>query len=752
MKKLSLFVGLISFCSFSNAQNFKLLQSNENQIEIEHLLAEKGNEFVTINNEQYISYSKNHKITTKTLGSPELPMFSESVVVPNKGAVTINVEHDGYVEYSNVNIAPSKGSLKRNVNPNDVPFTFGAAYNQNEFYPGVLAYNNEPFNIRSTRGTSITIYPYQYNPVTKILRIYQNIRVSVTTNPAISGLNEIEGNSVNNDEFNQVYENTYINHTDLQQRYTQVNEIGEMLIICPESLVTQIQPLADWKNQKGIKTTIATLTTTGNTSAAIKTYIQNYYTNNPSLIYILLVGDHADVPSYTYGNNGTDELWSDTYYAQLTGGTTDLHPDAFIGRFSGNSSQIVTMVNRTLEYEKNPASGDWMTRAIGIGSDLGDGIGDEGEADWQHERNLRTKLLAFGYTNVDELYDGNHTGADASGDPTAANVVTSINGGAGLFNYTGHGDDDLIYTSNFTTTNINAATNNGKYPFVVSVACNNGKFTAGNCISEGWLRSSNGTGPKGAIASVGSSILMAWAEPMQTQDEIVDILTGQYPSNHKTTIGGLFYNSQISMLDQYNNTSSQEVMKTWVMFGDPSTLFRDKLTQSITASHVSSTPMGTTSITVNCAVEGALICITQNNIILGTGTISGGTVVITIAAVTNSTSLLVTATHQNYAIYQGNIVISGSSNSLSELNQMANIKIYPNPNNGVLYVENALSEDLEYTINVRNQVGQILYSEKFNGCVHITKTINLSNFSKGQYFIEIENSKNEKVEKIIVLQ
>ncbi len=660
MKKISLLVGLFSVCNALQAQNFEVLNANENAVEFRHSLLSNAQQNVTIDNQQYISYSKTNKITIKNIGEPELPMFSESILVPNKGATSISVQHDGYIEYTNILVAPSKGSLKRNVNPSNIAYTFGAAYNQNNFYPGVLAQDHEPFNIRNTRGVAVTIYPYQYNPVTKVLRVYQNIRVTVNTNPLIAGLNEVDGNEVYNNEFSQVYEHSFINSSTLQQRYTQVSETGEMLIICPTSFSSQVQPLADWKNQKGIKTTVVSTTTTGSTAANIKTYIQNYYTAHPNLIYILLVGDHADVPAYSYGSNGSDILWSDTYYAQLAGGANDLHPDVFIGRFSGNSSQITTMVNRTLEYEKSPAAGNWMTKAIGIGSDLGAGIGDDGEADWQHERNLRTKLMAFGYTAVAELYDGSHTGVDASGNPTATNVVTAINGGASLMNYTGHGDVDLIVTTNFTSTNINAASNNGFYPFVVSVACNNGQFTAGDCISENWLRNSNGTGPKGAIATVGSSILMAWAEPMQTQDEIVDILTNQYPSNRKKTIGGLFYNSQISMLDQYNNTSSSEVMKTWVFFGDPSTMFRDQLTQSITATHVSTTAMGTTSIVVTCAVEGALICISQNNVILGTGIVSGGTVTITFPAINSSTSLLVTATQQNYGIYQGNISISGT--------------------------------------------------------------------------------------------
>jgi gingipain R len=748
-KKIIFLILFFNYDSY-NAQNFELLKSYENTIEFKHSLVVNDYGVISIGNLQYISFSKSNKITTKNIGEPELPMFSESILIPNKGATTISINHDGYIEYTNVLISPSKGSLKRNVNPADVPFTFGEVYNQNSFYPGILAQDHEPFNIRNTRGLAVTVYPYQYNPVTKVLRVYQNIRVRVNTNPAISGLNEVDGNTVDKNEFCQVYEHTYMNYSTIEKQYTQLKETGEMLIISPTSFTSLIQPLADWKNQKGIKTTIVTTETTGAKATNIKAYIQNYYTSNPNLIYILLVGDHADIPAYSYGSNGSDVLWSDTYYAQLAGGSNDIHLDAFIGRFSGNASQITTMVNRTLEYEKSPAAGNWMTKAIGIGSGLGAGNGDDGEADWQHERNLRIKLMTYGYTEVAELYDGSHNGADAPGNPTASNVVTALNGGASLMNYTGHGDIDLIVSTNFTSSNINTATNNGFYPFVVSVACNNGQFIAGDCISENWLRNSNGAGPKGAIASVGSSIQMAWAEPMQTQDEIVDILTEQYPSNTKKTIGGLFYNSQISMIDQYNNSSAKEVMKTWLFFGDPSTMFRNQLTQTISASHVSSTSMGTTSIVVSCAVEGALICISQNNIILGTAIVSGGSVTITFPSINNSAPLLVTATQQNHGIYQGNISINNSSNELNELSDHL-MKIYPNPNNGEFVIDYNLTNDANFKLKIENQIGQVILTENVSNTFNASiKNINLSKYGKGLFYISIESNSSKQIEKIVI--
>ena len=57
----------------------------------------------------------------------------------------------------------------------------------------------------------------------------------------------------------------------------------------------------------------------------------------------------------------------------------------------------------------------------------------QGEADWQHARNMRSILLNYGYTSVYEFYDGSHGGQDASGDPNPNMIIPVVNNGIGLF-------------------------------------------------------------------------------------------------------------------------------------------------------------------------------------------------------------------------------------------------------------------------------------------------------------------------------
>lgn len=741
--KHKLFLSFFLFGAFgASSQDFDLLSESESQIKIKHSFLEQPTSSITINGQDYLSFKDSYAVTTKELGSPELPVFSESILIPAQGAISISVEPTNYVEFENVLVAPSKGSLKRNIDPSSVGYQFNSAYISNAFYPSQLAWVSEPYIFRDSRGATITISPYQYNPVTKKLRVYTAVIVTVIIDENTTGINELAAHAPKSNVAQSLKSNHYLNAAEA--KYSPLEEDGDLLIICDDQFLSTIEPLAEWKVQEGIKTKVAPTSVSGTTDTDIKAYIEAEYATNPDLLYVLLVGDHADVPSHTYGSSGWEDLWSDSYYGMISG--SDYYPELFVGRFSGNATQIETMVDRTLEYEKTPASGDWMTRAIGLASNEGDGIGDDGEPDWQHARNIRTKLMDFGYTEVHEFYDGTHSGADASGDPNPGIISPAVNNGIGLFNYTGHGDQNTCVTGNYSSTDVNNATNNGFYPFVISVACNNGTFTSGTCISEEWMRATNASTPSGAIAACGSSILMAWEEPMQTQDEMAELIAESYAGNRKQTLGGLFYNSQLSMLEAYGNSGTAiEVMQTWVMFGDPTTLFRDKVTTDLTSQHWWNVPLATTNIEVSCITEGAVAAIVQNGELLGKAVVTGGTANVTFPALTTNDPLILTVTKQNYKPYQAVITVADGSAGIDGLNA-ANLTVYPNPASEFISLqwnENTLVDRLL----LKDLSGRIVMSEQTNGNNH---SIAVGSLTAGMYFVILESGNKTYTQRLII--
>jgi len=363
-------------------------------------------------------------------------------------------------------------------------------------------------------------------------------------------------------EFEKIYARHFLNYGLISDRYTSIPEVGSMLVITHDAFHAAAQPYVDWKNQMGIPTALVDVSAVGSTGTQIKDYIQNLY-DTEGVCFIVLVGDAAQVP---YFNNGGA---SDPSYALLAGG--DMYPDAFVGRLSAeNISQVQTQVERSIEYERDPQGGaDWYHKGTGIASNQGPG--DDGETDNEHMDVIREKLLAFTYTEVDQIYDPYGTAAD---------VTNALNEGRSIINYCGHGWIQGWGSTGFSNTEVNALVNDNMLPFITSVACNTGEFQSGTCFGEAWLRATNGGEPTGGVGFYGSTISQSWSPPMCAQDEFVDLLVNE----EKRCYGALCFNGACQMIDEYGANGENE-FKFWTVFGDPSLRVRTDTPAAISADH-----------------------------------------------------------------------------------------------------------------------------------------------------------------------
>lgn len=543
-------------------------------------------------------------------GKPDIPSICRSIVIPDNAKMEIDIVSTNYEEFDKVLIAPSKGNLPRSINPDDIPFEFGDVYNEDTWFPGKIASLREPYLLRDFRGQVVDIYPIQYNPIRKIVRFYNYIKVNVYPN----GIDTI--NIINRDklpdkvdsDFKLIYKTHFINFGKTG-RYDPVEEQGNMLIITYDDFWDEMIPFLEWKLMKGIPTEMVKVSTIGN-SNAIKTHIENYY-NDYGLTFVLLVGDAAQVPTFYSGYYASDPT-----YSYIVG--SDSYPDLFVGRFSAqNPGDLETQIERSIEYEKYPQTGaDWYHKGAGIGSN-GWRIGDDGEYDWEHIRNIRNKLFNYTYTEVDEFYDGSKGGDDAPGDPTPSMVATALNDGRSVTNYCGHGGPTGWSTSGFSNSDIYNLVNDNMLPYVICVACNNGQFDDyDECFCEAWLRATNNSEPTGAIAVTGSSKGMSWEPPMDAQDEMMDLLVESYTDNVKHTIGGIHYNGCMHMNDEYGYSGYSET-DTWHVFGDPSLQIRTDTPVEMTVIRDDEIEEEATSFEVTVSdVEGALCALSRNGELL----------------------------------------------------------------------------------------------------------------------------------------
>ncbi len=485
---------------------------------------------------------------TKEVGAPAVPLVARSVIIPDDRHMGVRVTGGEYYEIGDFDLVPSKGFILRTVDPADVPWTFGESYRADSFYPGELAVGGEPYIMRDHRGMVVTTYPFQYNPVKRILRVYTSMTVEVVPEGRSSvNVPDRRQERALSRAFHDLYDARFINY-NMNGRYDPLDEEGELLIIVHDDWNANVQPLAMHKQSLGINTTVVNVSEIGNNSNSIKNYIQDMY-DSSDLAFVLLVGDAAQVAT-PQASGGA----SDPSYAKLAG--SDNYPEIMVGRFSAQSeADVDTQVERTVEYEQNMCvEEDWYWRGTGVASNQGPG--DDGEYDNEHIDNIRNDLLAYGYTEVDQIYD---PGASAT------QVTNALNAGRGWINYCGHGGPTGWGTTGFSNSNVNALQNDNMLPTNFTVACNCGEFDSYTCFAEAWLRATNGGEPTGAIAAYMSSISQSWDPPMEAQDECNLLYVAEAYHCYAT----LCYAGSCSMMDEYGS-GGVDMFNTWIYFGDPS--------------------------------------------------------------------------------------------------------------------------------------------------------------------------------------
>ena len=585
-------------------------------------------------------------VSTAHAGEPDMPMTGIPVMIGDKANMNVRVIDAQYIDYENMEVAPSKGDFPRTIDPATVPYTYGECYSQKAFFPASNVGLYEPYIIRDFRGQNIVVYPFAYNPVTKTLRVYYNMTVEMykVDDHGTNVIATRNRSTVKLDpDFKSLYQRHFINYEESSAKYTALDEEGDLLIICYDNFISAMTDFVNWKKTRGVNTTIVGTSTAGSSYSAIKSYIQSQYNANNNLTHVLLVGDVAQIPGYSYSGGGSDYSGlGDNAYGQIVG--NDIYNDVFIGRFSASTaSRVTTQCNRVITYERDlTTSASWLQKGVGI-SRKENGSGHNSEDDYQHMDNIRTDLLNYGYTSVTQRY-ANLTGYDGS----SSTISSDINGGVGIVNYANHGQETAwganssgyIYYAN---SHVNALTNENKLPFIWSVACLVGKYDhSSDCFAEAWMNATNNNNPTGAIGTLMSYISQPWIPPMWAQDECIDILAGLSSSGGtKHTWGGTSINGLMGIFDHYSTSEQQAVgtYQAWILYGDPSLMLRTKTPQDMTLTHNGTITIGVSTYTVNVSNgNGAVATITDaNHNILGKATVSNGTATINL----NSSNLTV---------------------------------------------------------------------------------------------------------------
>ena len=681
-------------------------------------------------------------------GTPDLPAFSCFVAVPNGASAYVVTGQRSMTTIQDVDLLPA-APIK--FDTDDSPNTYEkdlSIYNKNAFFPEQPVTISEPFSMRGVQTVAVTVTPFQYNPVTKELRVYDDLQFDVHFE---GGNGEFGDTRLRSPYWDPILMQNLANYNQLpvidyearMQQWVNNRPTGcEYLIVIPnnESFRQYANQLRDYRIQQGILTEVKSLSDMECTNTnQMKSYFHNAYnTWDIPPVAVLLMGDHntnmsVGIPAETtwhstnYGNCITDNG-----YADVTG--DDLPEMAFSRLVAANANEAQMMVSKQIEYEYTNPNMDaesydhpitalgWQTeRWFQICSEVVGGYwrnqgkhpvrinaiysGYPGNS-WSSAQNTTAVVNYFGpsgqgYIPQSPSELGGWTGG------TGGQVVQAVNSGCMLLQHRDHGYYQGWGEPDFSTSHVAQMNNVGKMTFVNTINCQTGTFDYySECLVEAFMRRTSNGQNAGAVGCIGptqtsySFVNDAYAWGMYDQYDPQFMPTygpyANYEGNWRPAFGnvaGKYFLAQSNW--PYNTNNKAITYKMFTAHCDAFLTLFSQVPTSMAVNHPAQILPSTTSINVS-APQGAVIALTRDNNILAVATATGSTQSITFQAQPSNTTITIVATKQDKLRYVGSIhVISEPSLTI--------IEVTPHDSNGNQQLEYGEKSSFDMVIkNVGN--------------------------------------------------
>ncbi|MCP4580152.1 MAG: hypothetical protein GY839_00935 [candidate division Zixibacteria bacterium] len=585
-------------------------------------------------------------------GMPDLPLYSDFVIIPDQAGVRINIISADYETIFDVEVMPTQ-PMEVEGKDDPIPFTKNSdAYSRNEFYPANIVEVSEPSIFKDFRVVQSIVHPFQYNPATKELRVYSDINYELVYDGFDNRNIKTRTNNYISEAFLPLYTEYLANAEDVLLDYEP--QRGGYLIVSAYACTTKAKELAEWKHRKGYDVRIiSTSDLSSNTSVYVKNAIQNAYdTSDPKIEYVTLIGDE-DGSSYKVATNTYAGDVSDHNYSMLEG--SDDEPDVIVGRMSVRDiNHLNTIMAKTLSYEKSPYMGepDYWKRGLAVAGPYGS-TSPRFMATW-----VRQTLLDHGYVTVDTVISN-------TSDSYYTNRITSlISDGVSLTTYRGWGGSSGWSYPSWHTDNIGSLSNGWKIGIMASIVCGTGNFGSTECFNECWIRAGSETYPKGGVGAFGPTDYWthtAW------NNTILMGLTSALIEHDTYHLGAVLIAGKLNGRRSFPHVPGDHGW-TWYYhiyncLGDPELSIRTDIPKDMTVTYNSSIPVGTNFLDVQVdgddysPLSNAYVCLVKDGgigeeVFTGGWTDESGNITFEIST-TTADDMHVTVSHRNYIPHQG---------------------------------------------------------------------------------------------------
>ncbi|MBC8487264.1 MAG: T9SS type A sorting domain-containing protein [Bacteroidetes bacterium] len=632
-------------------------------------------------------------------GAPNLPGMGRFIAIPQGAIASIQVTSSRTETFTGIDMSPAPripwetedGPLEYKKDQN--------IYSKNEFYPSEPVKLSEVTNIRGVDVVVVGITPFQYNPITKELIVYRDLKVKVNFTEGNGHFGE---NRLRNRWWDPLMADMMLNYESLPKMdynksfQGQTKDTGcEYLIITPNG--AEFQQWADtirkFRTLQGILTEVYILDEVGgNNTGTIENFINNAYNNwDIAPAACLLLGDYGtDAAKNIISPIYNSYCASDNIYADVSGNHM---PDIVFARITANNEgQLETMVTKFLDNERTPPTNPdfydhpitalgWQTeRWFQICTEVVGGFWREvqgkdpvrinaiysgSQSVWSTATNTSTILNYFGPNGLGYIPASPSTLGGWSGG-NATMVKNAINSGAFMLQHRDHGWEFGWGEPYYQNSDINNLTNNDLV-FVWSINCLTGKFNIGSeCFAEKFHRHTSGGNNAGALGIVAASETSysfvndtyVWG----AYDNMwPDFMPGYGTTPDSRGILPAFGNSAGKYFLQQSswpyNTGNKQV--TYYLFhhhGDAFLTVYSEVPQNLTVTHEPVFFAGLTSFDIT-ADAGSLIALTVNEEIIGTAEGTGSQISITIPPQQPLDMILITVTKQNYYRYEAYVEV-----------------------------------------------------------------------------------------------
>lgn len=626
-----------------------------------------------------------NQIYTSEPGNPCLPELGYQLLVPPTAEIT-GVEVISYQVKDvpgSFNIFPAQPALPLSQLHAGTPFTApnAAVYSSSAPYPGKLVSFVPTGCMSGYRIGGITVYPVQYIPAERKLRLYTELVVKVNYEEGHHEQVSLSQSQVDffGDDVRNLVSNPEMVEPWAPGVQPLLRDSCDYLIITGNAYAANFQPVVNWRSKKGYYVRVVPTETvyvryTGRDNAEkVRNCIRDYWQTKGTK-WVLLAGDITVVPYRTFyvNSSGTvDNIPSDLYFADMqwsydgnrnnifgetpfNGDTVDLFYDLYVGRAPiDNATHANTFVLKDTVYEKRP-NPTYMVRMFLPQGNLWSGwMGDS-------VQQMISRLPAQPPWIIRKMYE-------RLGQLSRTACTETLRTGVGFAHLVGHGDAQGVYMGFGTSlysgrSDVTGLTNAGRYIISNSIACHAGQFDVSDSYAEDFVNAANG----GAVAAMYNS-RYGWgysSGPVGLSEELNRIFYDYF-----FTRDSLFEVGKCHAISKhvYRSSAFNQPVWRWIyyelnLFGDPALAMWGQTPLTLSATHAGTIPRGAQSFAVTVTSGGnpltnALVCLWKGDEVYAKGkTNASGQVNLAINPLTSG-AMSVTASAKNHYTYEGSATV-----------------------------------------------------------------------------------------------